>query len=146
MSRDDHPPSVVLTARRGLGPVVRGEVLVSPAAFSPRYDLDRATGVFSRPGHPLEGRAIAGKVLVFPAVQGGVAGGWAFLDLKSRGLAPAALLFGRTNPVMVQGAVLAEIPLLDGLQPDPTTTLQTGDVVEVNPSTLSVAVLSVAKR
>lgn len=140
MSAIDRAP-VELIARRGLGRVVVGESLVSPVPFSPRYDLDRANGVFSRPGHPLAGCSIAGKVLVFPAVQGGVAGGWVFLDLKARGLAPLALLFGRTNPVMVQGAVLAEISLLDGLSPDPVAALRTGDVVEVDPRARCVTVL-----
>ncbi|MGH7312557.1 MAG: aconitase X swivel domain-containing protein, partial [Candidatus Rokuibacteriota bacterium] len=97
--------SVVLTGHPGVGDVVEGEALVSPEGFSARYDLDRTTGMISRESHPLYGRCIAGKVLVCPLAKGGFATSWALLDLKSRGLAPAALLFGWANPVMVQGAV-----------------------------------------
>lgn len=131
----------VLIGQRGTGPAVEGEVYVSTRAFSPRYDLDREGGTFSRPGHPLEGLSIAGKVLVFPAAMGGVAGGWAFLSLKERSFAPAALLFGRTNPVMVQGAVLAGIALIDQIEPDPLVTLQRGDWVRVDPGRCRVSVL-----
>src|SRR5881409_1400669 len=102
----------VLTGPRGFGPDVEAEILLSGDTFSIRYDMDRETGVVSRRGHALEGVSLAGRIVYFPAVQGGVAAGWGFLALKHRGVAPAGLLFGRTNPVMVQGLVLAEIPVL----------------------------------
>jgi predicted aconitase with swiveling domain len=137
----DAPCEFTLEARRGLGAAVVGTVLVSSVPFSARYDLDRTAGLFSRLGHPLAGQSIAGRVLVFPGVQGGVAAGWAFLDLKGRGLAPLALVFGRTNPVMVQGAVLAGLTLLDGVTPDPVAALRTGDLVQVDPGRLRITVL-----
>jgi Aconitase X swivel domain len=54
-------------------------------------------------------------------------------DLKARGLAPLGLIFRETNPVMVQGAVLADIPLLHRLEPDPVTAIRTGDRVRLFP-------------
>jgi predicted aconitase with swiveling domain len=124
---------LTLEAPPGFGHDVEGEVLLSADTFSIRYDMDRETGVISRRGHALEGRMLAGQIVYFPAVQGGVAAGWAFLDLAARGLAPAGVLFGRTNPVMVQGLVLADIPVLHRLTPDPLTRLRTGDRVRMCP-------------
>jgi predicted aconitase with swiveling domain len=43
------------------------------------------------------------------------------------------MLFTWANPVMVQGAVLAGIALLDQLDPDPVETIRTGDRVRVDP-------------
>ena len=43
-------------------------------------------------------------------------------------------IFTRTNPVMVQGAVLAGIPILHRLTPDPAVTIRSGDWVEVDPA------------
>ena len=43
------------------GQKVTGEVLVFREGFSPRYDLDRTTGVISRPGHSAEGQSIKDK-------------------------------------------------------------------------------------
>lgn len=117
----------------GYGPVVEGEVLVSADAFSPRYDLDRATGKISRKGHRVEGQSIAGKIFVVPAAKGGVAAGWAFYDLAARGIAPKALICRRTNPVFVQGCVLAGISILHEMHPDPLERLKTGDRVRVDP-------------
>ncbi len=126
--------SIVLTGPPGFGPDVEAPVLVSRDTFSIRYDMDRESGVVSRRGHALEGRSLAGSIVYFPAVQGGVAAGWAFLALRHRGHAPAGVLFGRTNPVMVQGLVLAGIPVMHRLSPDPATALRTGDRVRMSPA------------
>ncbi len=126
--------ALILRGRPGFSPRVEGEVLVSRHGFSARYDLDRGTGIFSREAHDLYGQSLVGKVGVFTTAKGGVATAWALLDMKARGVAPKALLFGTTNPIMVQGAVLAGIPILHRLTPDPTRTLRTGDRVRVDPA------------
>jgi predicted aconitase with swiveling domain len=132
---------LVLEGPAGFGPAVEGEALVTGDAFSPRYDLDRATGEISRRGHRAEGRNIKDKVLVVTTSKGGVAAGWAFYDLKCRGLAPKALICRSTNTVFVQGCVLAGIPILHRLTPDPLMALCTGDRVRVEPKEGRILVL-----
>jgi hypothetical protein len=131
----------VLRGPRGYGHLIEAEVLVSKDAFSPRYDLDRGNGEISRRGHALEGQNIAGRILVVPAAKGGVAAGWAFYDLAARGIAPAALICTRTNPVFVQGCVLARIGIMHELEPDPVANLRTGDRVRFDPENGTVTVL-----
>ena len=109
---------------RAFGATVEGIALVSTEGFSPRYDLDRTTGIITKIGHALEGRSLKDCILVTPTAKGGVAAGWAFLDMKAKGFAPRALVFGRTNPVMVQGAVFADITITEGWQPDALKTLR----------------------
>jgi hypothetical protein len=132
--------AIVLMGHPGVGDVAEGDALVSLEGFSARYDLDRTTGVISRESHPLYGQSIAGKVLVCPLAKGGFATSWALLDLKTRGLAPVAMLFGWANPVMVQGAVLAGVALMDQLTPDPMAVIETGDRVRVHPKAARVEV------
>jgi predicted aconitase with swiveling domain len=110
-------------------------------AFSARYDLDRMNGIITRVGHPLRGESITGKILVCPSVQGGVAAGWAFLAMKGRGVGFAGLVFGLTNPVMVQGAVAAQLPILAGIDPGIFETLKTGQIIRVDPAALDVTIL-----
>jgi predicted aconitase with swiveling domain len=124
----------ILQGPPGYGQPVEGEALVTNDAFSPRYDLDRATGTFARKGHGAEGANIAGKILVITTAKGGVAAGWAMYDLQGRGLAPKALVCRSTNTVLVQGCVLAGIPIVHQLEPDPITSLRTGDRVRVEPA------------
>jgi predicted aconitase with swiveling domain len=117
----------------GFGDVVEATALVSTDAFSARYDLDHDTGVISRESHDLYGQSIAGRILVVPTAKGGTATGWRLLDLHSKGLAPAGLLLRTTNPVLVQGAVFAGIPILHELSPDPVTTIETGQLLRLVP-------------
>jgi predicted aconitase with swiveling domain len=131
----------VLRGPAGFGAPVEGEALVSSDAFSPRYDLDRATGVISRETHAIAGQNIAGKILVIPAAKGGVAAGWAFYDIVQRGVGPLALICRETNPVLVQGAVLAGIPILHRLEPDPVTSIRTGDRLRIDPQAGTVTIL-----
>jgi hypothetical protein len=137
--------SVVLTGPRGFGPDVEAPILLSRDTFSIRYDMDRESGLVSRKGHALEGQSLAGRIVYFPAVQGGVAAGWAFRALAERGHAPAGVIFGRTNPVMVQGLVFAGIPVLHRLSPDPPTALRTGDRVRMSPGRGIVELVGRAK-
>ena len=125
---------LTIQVNRALGAAVEGEALVSSEGFSPRYDLDRWSGLITKPGHKLEGLNIRDKILFFPTAKGGIAAGWAFYDIRNKGFAPTALVFGVTNPVMVQGAVFANIPITEGWSRDPLECIQTGDVVRVDPA------------
>ena len=116
------------------GAVVEGEAVVSEEGFSARYDLDRWTGVITKPGHKLEGTQIRDTICFFPTAKGGIAAGWAFYDIKCKGIAPKALVFGVTNPVMVQGAVFAEMTITEGWSRPPREVIRTGDWVRVDPA------------
>jgi predicted aconitase with swiveling domain len=124
---------LTIQVERALGAAVEGEALVSSEGFSPRYDLDRWSGLITKPGHKLEGQNIRDKILFFPTAKGGIAAGWAFYDIRNKGFAPKALVFGVTNPVMVQGAVFANIPITEGWSRNPLDCIQTGDIVRVDP-------------
>jgi hypothetical protein len=129
---------------QGLGEVIEAPALVSLYTFSPRYDLDRVGGIFSRDGHPLFGESAAGKILVCPGVQGGIAGGWAFLMMRGRGVGFAGLVFGEVNPVMVQGAAAAGIPILSGVDPEIFTTLKNHQLIRLDPKQRRVTILAPA--
>lgn len=132
--------SRIIKVSRAWGPRVSGQALVMREGFSPRYDLDRLTGVISRIGHSAEGESIKDKILIIPTSKGGVAGGWAFFDLLHKGIAPLALVFGRLNPVMVQGAVLANMPIMEGWDTDLLQIVKTGDSLTLEPSLKQILV------
>ena len=117
----------------GIGEKVSGVVLAAEDDFSARYDLDRIRGIFSRPAHALYGESYVGRILVLDTAKGGVATAWMLREMRSREMAPAALLLNRANPIMVQGAAFAELPFIDRFEVDITRSLRTGDVVTVLP-------------
>ncbi len=132
---------VVFKVKRAFGEVVEGVALISTEGFSPRYDLDRWSGVISRPGHALEGHNIKDAIYITPSAKGGIAAGWAFYDIKAKGIAPRAFVFGVTNPVMVQGAIFAGITITEGWSKLPYDAIKTGDIVQVDPKRKSVSLV-----
>ena len=131
----------VFRARQSMGRTVRGPALVAADGFSARYDLDRLTGIFSRPTHRLAGQSYVGKVLILDTAKGGVASAWMLNEMKQRGVIPLALVFNSVNPILAQGAALADLPMLAGFDEDITAAVPLGSDVEVNPSTRTLTVL-----
>src|SRR5439155_11525688 len=90
-------------------------------------------GVFSRPAHKLAGQSYVGKILILDTAKGGVATAWMLHEMKSRGVAPLALVFNSVNPILAQGAALGDVPMLAGFDEDITAAVPNGAEVEVNP-------------
>jgi len=129
-----------VTTLRGIAIVTgtaEGEALVcrENLAFSL---VDPRTGIVKQPGHPWHGRSIAGKVLVFPTGQGSSSGSYWLLNLGHEGHAPAAILNAQCDAVVVAGAVLADIPLVHRIEPDPFDRIQPGDRVRVRGADVDV--------
>lgn len=120
-------------AAAGMGEPVEGLALVASDGFSARYDLDRIKGVFSRPDHKLAGQSYVGRILVLDAAKGGVATAWMLHEMQARGIAPAALVLNRVNPIMVQGAALAGFTMLSGFAEDITRAVPNGASVRLEP-------------
>ena len=131
----------VFVARHATGARVDGIALVAKDGFSARYDLDRIQGVFSRPTHKLAGQSYRDRILVLDAAKGGVATAWMLHEMKSRGVTPLALVFNAANPIMAQGAALADLPMLAGFDCDITMAVPSGARVEVIPERRLLRVL-----
>jgi uncharacterized protein len=126
--------NVVFYATAGMGVKIRGRALVAKDGFSARYDLDRVRGLFSRPEHKLAGESYVGRVLVLDAAKGGVATAWMLHEMKARGVVPEALVLNAVNPIMVQGAALADFTMISGFDCDITQAIPNGALVEVDPT------------
>jgi hypothetical protein len=104
--------------------------------------VDPATGIVKQPNHPWFGLSIAGKVIVFPSGKGSSSGSYWLLNLGHEGKAPVAIVNAQCDAVIIAGAVLAGIPLLQRLTPDPFTHLRDGDSLRVDGDTGDVEVLA----
>ncbi len=131
----------VFVARHAMGAKVKGASLVASDGFSARYDLDRIAGIFSRPAHKLAGQSYVGRVLVLDTSKGGVASAWMLAEMRSRDKVPLAIVFNSVNPILVQGAALADIPMLAGFDEDVTKLVPNGAEVEIDPEAKTLRVL-----
>jgi predicted aconitase with swiveling domain len=132
----------IFRARQSMGPAVRGVALVAQDGFSARYDLDRIAGTFSRPTHKLAGQSYVGKILILNTAKGGVASAWMLYEMRSRGVIPLALVFNSVNPILAQGAALADLPMLAGFDEDITLAVPSGSEVEVDPGRAVLSIIT----
>ncbi len=111
---------------------VTGEVLISQDDIL-FYLVDPESGNVLEEGHSLEGKSVAGKILVFPAGKGSssvqVDG---LYQLMIRGNAPKAMIIERPDTILVTSAIIMEIPLVDRVDPVFYKLIKDGDWVEVD--------------
>ena len=104
----------VIIRARGIGKGAgTGPLLVSDVPLSFLGGVDPVTGTVIEQGHPLHGRSIAGRVLVFPHGKGSTVGSYVLYGLARNGVAPAAIVNEEAETIIAAGALIAGIPLVD---------------------------------
>ena len=97
------------------------------------YQVRPEDGMMEEKNHHLEGRIIARKILVFPGGKGSSVvqqDGLYHLDRFHN--MPAGLIIQDPDPVIVAGAIIMELPMVDRLPPEFYETVKDGDTVVVN--------------
>ncbi|MBN2101668.1 MAG: DUF126 domain-containing protein [Candidatus Aenigmarchaeota archaeon] len=103
---------------------VEGIAIVTKDPISFYGGVDPDTGIITDQGHELEGKSMAGKVLVFPTGKGSTVGSYTMYRLKKNGKAPLAIINKETETVVAVGAIISEIPCVDKID---LSGLKTGD-------------------
>jgi predicted aconitase with swiveling domain len=62
------------------------------------------------------GKSIKKKILAFPHGIGSTVGSYVLYGLKKRGCGPAAIINESAEPIVVVGAVISDIPIVDGIE------------------------------
>lgn len=117
-----------------------GPALVTGMAISFLGNVDPKTGVVVDPGHELFGQKISGKVLIFPGGKGSTVGSYVIYQLKKRGLAPAAMINLRSEPIVAVGAIISGIPLVDRV-PAEIMQVKSGTYIEVDSTQERIRIL-----
>ncbi len=105
--------------------------------------LDPRTGEILDAECESKGQGVAGKVLCFPFGKGSTVGSYSMYQLKLNGRAPAAIVNTAAEPIIATGAIISEIPMVDGID---IGLLRTGDEVRVDADIGVVEVKNVAER
>lgn len=108
---------------------VKGKAIVSPEPIGFYGGVDVQTGEIVESGHPLEGRSIKGKILVFPHGKGSTVGSYIIYGLKKLGNAPLAIVTENIDTVTAVGVIISEIPCIDGVD---IKKIRDGDIIEVD--------------
>jgi predicted aconitase with swiveling domain len=105
-----------------------GQALVSSEPIGFLGGVDPDSGILLEPGHPLQGKSVAGKVLVFPTGKGSTVGSYTILRLARSGHAPVAIVNAQSEAIVAVGAIIADIPMVDQVD---IGSIQDGDWVSV---------------
>ncbi len=119
-------------AKRVSKGIAKAEALVTRMPISFTGGVNPDTGVVREKGHELEGKSIAGKILVFPHGKGSTTGSWQYYAAYKRGNAPAGIINVRAEGVVVVSAVLTGTPMVHQMETDPFELIKTGDMVIIN--------------
>ena len=97
------------------------------------YQVRPEDGMMEEKNHHLEGRIIARKVLLFPGGKGSSVvqqDGLYHLDCHKN--MPSALIVQYPDPVLVAGAIIMQIPMVDRLPQEFYDVVKDGDIITVN--------------
>ena len=107
----------------------QGELIVSSEPISFLGGVDPETGEVIDPNHELKGEIIKDKILFIPGGKGSTVGSYVIFQMKKNNTAPKAIICIKAEPIIVTGAIMSNIPMVDS--PEDTEPLTTGTMVEV---------------
>ena len=114
-----------------------GKAIVSPDPIGFYGGIDAKTGIVIEKGHPLEGRCVTDKILVFPCGKGSTVGSYVIYGLKKNGVAPIGIINKETETIVATGVILAGIPCVDQINIDK---IQDGDTILLDADNGSVEI------
>jgi len=109
-----------------------GEVLISKDSISFLGGINPKTGICEEKNHSLFGKCVSNKILVFPSGKGSTVGSYVMLQLKKNNKAPAAIINLQAEPIIAVGAIISQIPMLDGLEKDLFSILKDGMKIKLD--------------
>ena len=92
---------------------VEGIALVSMEPIGFYGNVDPETGIITEKWHPLEGKSVAGKILVFPTGKGSTVGSYTLYRMKKNGVAPLGIINEHCEPIVAVGCIISDIPCVD---------------------------------
>ncbi len=108
---------------------VAGEAIVSKEPIGFYGGIDAKTGMVIEKGHELEGKCVAGMILVFPCGKGSTVGSYVIYGLAMNGVGPKAIVNKETETIVATGVILAGIPCVDKVNIDD---IKSGDMLEID--------------
>lgn len=97
------------------------------------YLIEPESGIVIEPAHALEGKCMAGKILIFPGGKGSsVVQADGLFQLNKQNNMPAAMIIQYPETVLVSSAIIMDIPMVDKVEPEFYETVRDGDHILVN--------------
>ncbi len=111
---------------------IEGEVVISKDRVM-FYLMEPSTGEVIEKGHDLEGRSIAGRILVFPGGKGSsVVQADGLFQLNLKGNMPRGMVIEYPETVLVSSAIIMEVPMVDKVDRQFYNEVKDGDRIVID--------------
>ncbi|MHA1345521.1 MAG: aconitase X swivel domain-containing protein [Candidatus Heimdallarchaeaceae archaeon] len=133
----------------GIRPIVEGKVtgsaLLSPSPISFLGDVDSETGKIIDSESSVYGKNLKDTIFVFPRGKGSTVGSYIIYGLKVNNVSPLALVVAEAETIVIAGAILADIPLVDLPDKDLFSMVKTGDTITIDTSEKTLKIQKMKK-
>ncbi len=116
-----------------------GELMVSKKPLSFLGGINYVTGKIIDPHHDLYGQCMEGKIFVYPFGKGSTGDCIRLWAAHVYHKAPVAIINVDPDAIQLEGALLAEIPVLFGFEEDIYEHLKTGNRVSIDGNKIIIA-------
>lgn len=134
---------MLIRARKIKSGRASGKAVVSSCPMSFLGGIDTVSGKILDDESESKGLSITDKVFCFPFGKGSTVGSYAMYQLKLNGAAPAGIVNGSAEPIIATGAIIADIPMVDGID---VSLLRTGDDLVMDADKGTLELLNVAEK
>lgn len=111
---------------------VRGKALVSDVPITYLGYVNTDSGVIEETGHPLDGCALEGRVLIYPKGSGSTVAPYVLMGLLYTGKGPLAIINRDVCSLTLPACSLLGLPYGHGFEEDPCMQINDGDEVELS--------------
>lgn len=125
---------------------ITGEAFVTDTPITLLGFVNRETGVIEEPGHPADGRSLAGKIALFPKGSGSTVAPYVLLELYYRGQAPLAIVNTDIDQQSAPACSLENIPYAYRFDADVIGNINDGDRIELVKQGESTTIRVLARR
>ena len=127
---------------------LEGEALVTDVPITFLGYVNRETGEIEDEGHPLNGKNITDKILIFPKGSGSSVAPYVLMELFYRERGPKAIVNSSLDQQMIPACSLLKIPYAHSFNDNPCYGINTKDIVklELKNGIVKLAVLERAEK
>ncbi len=126
---------------RGMAPgTAEADALVCNQTISPLGEMSKSGIIVSG---PCSGKSFRDRILIFKGGRGSTVGSYVLLELKNSNYAPAGIINEAAEQVVLTGAIISEIPMIDRI---PLDIFREGDIVRMDGKEGSVSIKNIAEK
>ena len=134
---------MLVSARKIRGGKAAGKAVACSCPISFLGGVDPSDGMILDQECESRGLSISSAVFCFPYGKGSTVGSYAMYQMRLNGCAPAAIVNNSAEPIIATGAIISDIPMIDGVE---IALIRTGDELRVDADERSLELPNVTEK